>query len=126
MILTKLNQNRNQKGFTLIELLIVIAIIGILAAIALPQFSQYKTRAYNSDSKANLHNVYLACKAYFTDNPGDTCTLADAQSASYGFNNSTDVTVVVTDGTEAAFGATATHSGSGDTYTINDSGNITP
>ena len=53
---------RNAKGFTLIELLIVIAIIGILAAIAIPQFNQYKKRAYDSDAKSNLHNIYLGCR----------------------------------------------------------------
>ena len=53
---------RNTKGFTLIELLIVIAIIGILAAIAIPQFSAYKERAYNSDTKATLpFGVRLLC-----------------------------------------------------------------
>ncbi len=57
----------NNKGFTLIELLIVIAIIGILAAIAIPQFNQYKARAYDSDVKSNMHNIYLACKAYWAD-----------------------------------------------------------
>ncbi len=63
-----LNKLRSKKGFTLIELLIVVAIIGILAAIAIPQFSAYRVKAYNSSASSDLRNVKTALESYFADN----------------------------------------------------------
>ncbi|HEX2767959.1 MAG TPA: prepilin-type N-terminal cleavage/methylation domain-containing protein [Geobacteraceae bacterium] len=57
----------NSKGFTLIELLIVVAIIGILAAIAIPQFAAYRARAYNSAAQTDLRNIKLHMEYYFAD-----------------------------------------------------------
>jgi len=59
---------KNEKGFTLIELLIVVAIIGILAAIAIPQFSAYRIRGYNSAAHSDGKNMLTAQEAYFVDN----------------------------------------------------------
>lgn len=59
---------RSSKGFTLIELLIVVAIIGILAAIAIPQFAAYREKAYNSASNSDLKNVKTGLEAFMADN----------------------------------------------------------
>ena len=58
----------NRKGFTLIELLIVIVIIGILAAIAIPKFASTKEKAYLTAMKSDLKNLTTAQEAYFADN----------------------------------------------------------
>jgi type IV pilus assembly protein PilA len=66
MMLNKLRGS--SKGFTLIELLIVVAIIGILAAIAIPQFSAYRAKAYNSAANSDLKNLKTGMEAYMADN----------------------------------------------------------
>ena len=58
----------NKKGFTLIELLIVVVIIGILAAIAIPKFANTKEKAYVASMKSDLRNLVTAQEAYFSDN----------------------------------------------------------
>lgn len=63
----KMFRKGNQKGFTLIELLIVVAIIGILAAIAIPQFSSYRQKAFNAASQSDVKTIRTAAEAYFTD-----------------------------------------------------------
>lgn len=80
-----LNKLRSNQGFTLIELLIVVAIIGILAAIAIPQFSSYRQKGFNSVAVSDLKNMQSAQVSLSTDNTTgwteDAVTLAAATGA---------------------------------------------
>ena len=60
-------KKRGQKGFTLIELMIVIAIIGILAAIAIPQFTKYRARAHNQANVADMRNLKTEFEGFFAE-----------------------------------------------------------
>ncbi len=59
---------KNEKGFTLIELLIVVAIIGILAAIAIPQFASYRQKAFDAAAQADIRTIKTNLEGYYTDN----------------------------------------------------------
>ncbi|MDK2791957.1 MAG: type pilus assembly protein PilA [Deferribacteres bacterium] len=59
---------KTKKGFTLIELLVVVAIIGILAAIAIPQFTKYRTNAYNSAALSDLRNIRTTLESDYASN----------------------------------------------------------
>lgn len=116
---------RNEKGFTLIELLIVIAIIGILAAIAIPQFNQYKARAYDSDVKSNIHNIYLACKAYWADSgSGGDCTQATALLTTYGYIQSAAVSIDVSSDETSWVGTGINMNNTAKVFTVNSLGAI--
>ncbi len=95
----------NRRGFTLIELLIVVVIIGILAAIAIPKFAATKERAHIAKMRADLRNLATSQEAYFGDHQayyGGT-----VPSAQLVYNPSPGVSVTVNTGT-SGWGATST------------------
>ncbi len=95
-----------RKGFTLIELLIVVVIIGILAAIAIPKFANTKQQAYLATLKEDLRNLVTAEEAYFSNFTTYTGTLTTTQ-----FSPSAGVTYTVSSATGTGWAATATHTG---------------
>jgi type IV pilus assembly protein PilA len=108
---------RKNEGFTLIELMIVIAIIGILAAIAIPQFSAYRTRSYNAAAEADLRNAATAQEAYYVDNQRYLNDPTSLIGSNYGLYTSQGVTLSGTGGA-TQYSMTAVHSSGNKTYSL--------
>jgi len=98
----------NKKGFTLIELLIVVVIIGILAAIAIPKFGKTKEKAYLAAMKSDLRNLATYEESFAADSAG---VYFSGNGAAQGFTPSQNVTVTATAivGPPAGWTAAATH-----------------
>ena len=126
-MLSKLNVKKDQKGFTLIELMIVIAIIGILAAIAIPQFNEYRKRGYNATANSDIKNLYTAAQAYFSDFSTGDVDLPKLKA--YGYAQSPMMDTQITGTGSATFAATVAvvplASGS-KSFSVNQDGLIVP
>lgn len=114
---------RDERGFTLIELMIVIAIIGILAAIAIPQFSAYRTRSYNAGANADLRNAATAQEAYYVDESTYTSDVSNLEGSSYGLYTTDKVTVAIEPGADTqSYSMSSFHSSGDKTYELQGPG----
>ena len=116
-------QGTSEKGFTLIELMIVIAIIGILSAIAIPNFLSYRTKGQDTAAKNEGANLYSTALADFADD-GEATTFTST-ALPVGFSRNTDITyagnITISDAGATAGTMTFSHSNSSTTYTLTGS-----
>ena len=96
----------NVRGFTLIELLIVVVIVGLLAAIAIPKLANTKQKAYVAQMKSDLKNLATAEEGYFYDSTFYTTSLASLNN----FRPSTGVSLTVLEASAKGWSAEAVHS----------------
>ncbi len=108
----------NANGFSLLELLVVVAIIGLLTAIAIPQFLSYRAHGVDSQMKSDLKNAALAMDSYFAEKKEYPSSVAAIVSV--GFNQTEGVALTIAVPTPSSFTITATKpSGTQPSFTFN-------
>ena len=115
---------RKNEGFTLIELLIVVVIIGVLAAIAIPKFANTKEKAYVASMKSDLRNLAVYEESFAADSSG---VYFSGNGSAQGFSSSQNVTVTATAvvGPPPSWTASATHTQTTKTCNSSATGLIT-
>jgi type IV pilus assembly protein PilA len=126
----ELKNGENDKGFTLIELMVVIIIIGILAAIAIPVFLNQRQQAWDASVKSDLGNAAIAAESYSVANKGAYTSMFYTNSTTGnlpGFKQGSDnvITCAVADSTATTYKCTGKNNNSTTTYTLT-TGTITP
>ena len=132
-MLNKLRKSmKNEKGFTLIELMIVVAIIGSLAAIAIPNFLNYQKKAKQSEAKVNLGAIRTLAEAYRAEHdtylPAGATVPYDPVVLGFEVKGTARYTYSVTVATATTFTVTATGTATGiagDVWTIDQDGTLT-
>ncbi|MBW1709809.1 MAG: prepilin-type N-terminal cleavage/methylation domain-containing protein [Deltaproteobacteria bacterium] len=103
---------KGEKGFTLIELMIVVAIIGILAAIAIPQFASYRQRAQDSAAKSALKNLATAQENYYAQNNIYAANRANL----VGWTVESTIALTISNASTTTWSANASHTSSDATF----------
>lgn len=120
----------SQKGFSLVELMVVVGIIGILAALAIPRFANFQAKAKQAEAKSSLGHIHTLETAYHTDHDTYTATIADIgfqseANARYAYTITAAGVSTFTGQAAAAAGVINTRAAAcADTWTINEAKTI--